>query len=140
MKKTFIEWCEHIRIVKYAEEYELPSFLQNMEPKTAITIEIKKYNRKDELCYFDSICLVSRDVGKDTVGVIEELFKHAGFEVKVIERSYFGIYDPTRYAEIIQKYPTNEELLERELINCKMPPYKETDLKNSLFNWAKKLY
>jgi hypothetical protein len=86
------------------------------KPRTALKLEIKKFNRKEQLCYYDSVDLTCRDVSEDVLEIFSQLFVSAGFKVEIKTHTYFGIYDPSRMAELIELYPTDEELIRREFI------------------------
>lgn len=79
--------------------------------KTNLRLEIKKFNSDNQLCYYDSIILKD----EESFELISKLFTKAGFKVNLIRTEYTGIYDPARTAELIYLYPTDEELLRREL-------------------------
>lgn len=79
--------------------------------KTALKLEIKKFNKENQLCYYDSIDLKS----EENIELISRLFTKAGFKVDIIKTQYTGIYDPTRASKLIELYPTDEELLRKEL-------------------------
>jgi hypothetical protein len=39
----------------------------------------------------------------------------AGFVTEIKKHTFFGIYDPSRTVNLIEVYPTDEELLQREI-------------------------
>lgn len=86
------------------------------EPKTATQFRIKKFNRDNQLCYYDSIDLTGRNVTEEQLKLFSKLFIRAGFETEIKTHTYFGIYDPSRMAELIEIYPTDEQLLEKDLL------------------------
>ena len=86
------------------------------KPNTATKLEIKKFNRERQLCYYDSIDLTCKGFTDLQVETISKLFISAGFKVDVKTHTYFGIYDPSRNAQLIEMYPTDEELLKRDLL------------------------
>ena len=86
------------------------------EPKTATQLRIKKYNRDGQLCYYDFIDLTGKGVSEEHLELFSKLFIRAGFETEVKEHRFFGIYDPSRMAELIEIYPTDEELLKKDLL------------------------
>lgn len=85
-------------------------------PREAIKLEIKKFNRDNQLCYYDSVDLTCKNINDEQLEIFVKLFSSAGFTTNVKKHTYFGIYDPTRMVEIIEIYPTDEELLQRELM------------------------
>lgn len=86
------------------------------EPKTATQFRIKKYNRDGQLCYYDSIDLTGKGITEEQLELFFKLFTHAGFETEIKTHTFFGIYDPSRTAELIEIYPTDEELLKKDLL------------------------
>ena len=85
------------------------------KPRTATKLEIKKFNKNNQLCYYDSIDLTGKDFTEKQIELFSKLFVSAGFKVDVYNHTYFGIYDPSRIGELIELYPTDEELLKTEL-------------------------
>lgn len=83
---------------------------------TSIKLEIKKFNKKGQLCYFDSVDLTCKGLTDEQIELFCKLFSSAGFKVDVKRHVYFGIYDPSRYADIVEIYPTDEQLLKTELL------------------------
>lgn len=86
------------------------------EPKTATQFRIKKFNRDNQLCYYDSIDLTRRGVTEEQLDLFSNLFSRAGFKTEIKTHTYFGLYDPSRMAELIEIYPTDEQLLEKDLL------------------------
>ena len=80
------------------------------KPKTATKLIITKLNRDNKICYYDAKDLSCKDFTDEQIKIISELFLSAGFKVEVKTHTYFGIYDPSRDAEIITLYPTDEQL------------------------------
>lgn len=78
------------------------------EPKTATQFRIKKFNRDNQLCYYDSIDLTEKGITEEQLDLFSDLFTRAGFEIEVKTHTYFGIYDPSRMAELIEIYPTDD--------------------------------
>lgn len=76
-------------------------------------ITVKKLNNNGQLCYYDRIKV---DFGEKELKTVKNLLEKAGFKVDTITHTYTGIYDPTRIAELIELYPTDEELLKKELL------------------------
>lgn len=81
--------------------------------RTASKLEIKKFNREGQLCYYDSIDLTGKGFTDLQVETVSKLFISAGFKVCVKTHTYFGIYDPSRNAQLIEIYPTDEELIKK---------------------------
>lgn len=94
----------------------LPIHTLFTEPKIATQLRIKKYNRDGQLCYYDSIDLTGKGVSEEHLELFSKLFIRAGFEPEIKTHTYFGIYDPSRMAELIEIYPTDEELLKKDLL------------------------
>lgn len=91
------------------------SFYDNFsETKTAIKLEIKKLNRNNQLCYYDSIDLTGKGISDEQLSIFTTLFTSAGFITNIKKYTYFGIYDPSRNAQLVEIYLTNEQLLEKE--------------------------
>lgn len=86
------------------------------KPREAVKLEIKKFNRDNQLCYYDSVDLTCKNVTDEQLEIFTRLFSSAGFISNIKRHTYFGIYDPTRMAELIEIYPTDDELLQRELL------------------------
>lgn len=84
--------------------------------RTAKKLEIKKFNRENELCYYDSLDLTFKGIDDKSLEVFSKMFLNAGFKVDVYEHQYQGIYDPSMVAKLIEIYPTDEELLRKELL------------------------
>ena len=85
-------------------------------PRTAVKLEIKKFNKEKQLCYYDFIDLTCKDVSDEALEIFSKLFVSAGFKVEIKKHTYFGIYDPSRMAELVEIHLTDEELLRRKLI------------------------
>lgn len=81
--------------------------------KTAKTLEIKKFNKDNQLCYYDSIDFTGKNIEPE---MIANILIKAGFKASIKSHQYSGIYDPSRMAELIEIYPTDEELLKKELM------------------------
>lgn len=86
------------------------------EPKTATQFRIKKFNRDNRLCYYDSIDLTGKGITEERLELFFKLFTRAGFETEIKTHTFFGIYDPSRMTELIEIYPTDEELLKKDLL------------------------
>ena len=84
--------------------------------RTAVKLEIKKFNKDGQLCYYDSVDLTCKDVSEEALEIFSRLFISAGFKVEIKKHTYFGIYDPSRMAELVALYPTDEELTKGSLI------------------------
>lgn len=102
--------CINLEIMKELENKYYSMFLDYSEPKEAIKIEIKKFNKYNQLCYFDS-----KDFTDEQINLITNLFSSAGFVTEIRRHTYFGIYDPSQTAELIEIYPTDEQLLQTEI-------------------------
>ena len=93
-------------------------FMQTMKdfgkPRTATKLKIKKFNRNDKMCYFDEVDLTGEGFNEAQLAIISKLFLSAGFKTEVKNITYFGIYDPSRMVELIELYPTDEELDRKE--------------------------
>lgn len=85
------------------------------EPRTSIKLEIKKFNRNSQLCYYDSVDLSCKNFTDEQIEIISKLFISANFKVDIGKHTYFGIYDPSRVANLVEIYPTDVELLEKEM-------------------------
>ncbi len=83
--------------------------------RTSVKLEIKKFNKENNLCYYDSVDLTCKNFTDEQVEIVSKLFTSAGFKVDVFKYTYFGIYDPSRNVNLIEIHPTDEQLLEREI-------------------------
>lgn len=84
--------------------------------RTAIKLEIKKFNKNNQLCYYDSVDLTCKNITDEQLEIFVKMFSSAGFITNIKRHTYFGIYDPSRMGELIEIYPTDEELLQRDLL------------------------
>ena len=82
--------------------------------KTAKVLTIKKFNKLNQLCYYDRIDLTFKEIDDNCLKIIVELFENAGYKTTIKETTYQGIYDPSRVGELIEIHPTDLELLEKE--------------------------
>lgn len=94
------------------------------EPRTSKTLTIKKFNKENQLCKYDSIDLTCCKIDDKALNLFIKMFESEGYKTEIKERTYFGIYDPSRMAELIEIYPTNEELLEKDIRFLKVNPRK----------------
>ena len=76
--------------------------------RTSIKLEIKKFNKNNQLCYYDSIDLTCKNFTGEQIEIVSKLFTSAKFKVDVHRYTYFGIYDPIRSVNLIEIYPTDE--------------------------------
>jgi hypothetical protein len=84
--------------------------------RTAIKLEIKKLNKNNQLCYYDSVDLTCKNITDEQLEIFVKMFSSAGFITNIKRHTYFGIYDPSRMVELVEIYPTDEELLQRDLL------------------------
>lgn len=76
-------------------------------PKTAVKFTVKKFNKHNQLCYYDSADLTGKDFTDAQLEIFSSLFSSAGFKTEIKKHTYFGIYDPSRFAELIEIYPND---------------------------------
>lgn len=83
--------------------------------RASLKLEIKKFNKENQLCYYDSIDLTGRGLSEENIELFAKLFTNTEFKIDLKKSEYTGIYDPSRGVELINLYPTDEELLRKEL-------------------------
>lgn len=53
------------------------------KPREAIKLEIKKFNRDNQLCYYDSVDLTCKNVTDEQLEIFVKLFSSAGFTTNI---------------------------------------------------------
>lgn len=101
------------------EQYKMSEQINEMmedysKIRVSKVLTIKKFNKLNQLCYYDRIDLTMKDVDENATKIIVELFENAGYKAEIKENTYQGIYDPSRFGELIEIYPTDLEILEKE--------------------------
>lgn len=107
------------------EQYKMSEQINKMmedysKIRVSKVLTIKKFNKLNHLCYYDRIDLTMKGVDENATKIIVELFENLGHKIEIKENKYQGIYDPSRVGELIEIYPTDLEILEKEKQICQL--------------------